>query len=231
MTDERPTDATRGPEGAAPAPEPSSAEPTPMAEPAPTMETAAPMAEPAAPMAAPAPTPAAPPPAAPAAWAAPAAAAVAAPTGQRTTLALVAGILLLIGGVAGIVLGLLVAIVGGSFVASLGDFYAIPDLEGVNSGAFFGGLVAFVGVLVAAYSVAYLLAGIGVIRNSNWARVLGLVVGIISGLIWLSGVGGANAVPDAQGAGSAWAFGLVMFVAHAYIVVALLFFWRTKPAA
>jgi hypothetical protein len=149
--------------------------------------------------------------------------------GERTTLAMAAGILLILGGIGGILLGLLVAIVGGSVVSSLdfSQFSNIPDLKGASPGAVAGGVVAFFGALVVAYSIAYLLAGIGVLRNSNWARVLGIVVGIISGLIWLSGLAGANNTQNAGGAGlfSGFALGI-----HLYIVVVLLLFWRSKPS-
>ena len=217
------------PEGAPMMPEGDAA---PMADAAPVAD-AAPMAPPPMappPMAPPplapyvnAPPPIAPPAMAPTAppaiaWAAPAAAAPV--KGERTVLALIAGILLLIGGIGGILIGLLIAVVGGTFISNLGDFGNIPDLKGANAGAVVGGVVAFVGAIIVAWSVAYLLAGIGVIRNSNWARVLGIVVGIISGLVWLSGATST----------SGGLFALIGLGIHAYIVVALLFFWRTKPA-
>ncbi len=155
---------------------------------------------------------------------------VVATKGERTTLAMAAGILLILGGIGGILLGLLVAIVGGSVVSSLdfSQFSNFPDLKGASPGAVFGGVVAFFGALVVAYSIAYLLAGIGVLRNSNWARVLGIVVGIISGLIWLSGLVGANNTQNAAGSAGAGLFSLFALGIHVYIVVVLLFFWRAK---
>ncbi|HUW17575.1 MAG TPA: hypothetical protein VMW94_10900 [Actinomycetes bacterium] len=144
--------------------------------------------------------------------------------GKRTALAMVAGILLLIGGVGGGLLGLLVTI-GGTFLSSLDlrEFNDIPGLNGANAGTLVGATFAIVGIIVIAYSVAYLLAGIGVLRNSNWARVLGIVVGIISGLIWLP------AVANAGGGGGI--FAIVVLAVHVYIVVVLLFFWRSKATA
>ncbi len=193
---------------------------------------------PAAPAAPAAPTPIAPAAPAPAAptppvgWEAPPV--VVAAKGERTTLALAAGILLLLGGIGGILLGLLVAIVGGSVVSSL-DFSRygnIPDLNGADPGAVAGGVVAFLGALIVVFSIAYLLAGIGVVRNSNWARVLGIVVGIISGLFWLSGLLNANGPQNAAGSGGAGLFLILALGIHVYIVVALLFFWRSRaPAA
>jgi hypothetical protein len=171
------------------------------------------------------------------AWAAPAA--VVDVKGKRTFLAGIAGALLLVGGILGILLGLLVAFVGGAFFANFeqfgGGFPEFPELEGADPGAVFGGVIAFIGFIVVAYSVAYLLAGIGVLRNSNWARVLGIVVGIISGLIWLSGVSNAN-LADAGGGAGSMIFAVVMLAIHAYIVLALLFFaafadWRRSSSA
>lgn len=170
-----------------------------------------------------APPPVAPPPAV--AWQAPPPAV--AMKGQRTPLAMVAGILLLLLAIGGGLLGLLIIVVGGTIISSLGsDLTNIPGYNG-DPAALVTGVFAFIGILIIAYSVAYLLAGIGVLRNSNWARVLGIIVGIISGLIWLGGVtGGGN-----SGAAGGGLFSIVLFAIHAYIVVALLFFWRTKPAA
>jgi uncharacterized membrane protein (DUF2068 family) len=181
----------------------------------------------------PAPPPIAPPatPTPPVGWQAPPV--VVATKGQRTGLAMAAGILLILGGIGGILLGLLVAIVGGSVVSSLdfSQFNNSPDLNGANAGALAGGVVAFFGAVVVAYSIAYLIAGVGVLRNSNWARVLGIILGVISGLIWLSGFANANNAQGTAGAAGGGLFSLVALGVHVFIVVVLLFFWRTKPTA
>jgi hypothetical protein len=199
------------------------------------------LASPAAPDVAPEPPPvvAAPvvpppvvaPPPPPVGWQAPPA--VVAVKGQRTGLALGAGILLILGGIGGILLGLAVALIGGS-VASNFDFSRFSnstDLNGVDPGSIAGGVVAFFGAVVVAYSIAYLLAGIAVVRNANWGRVLGIILGIISGLIWLSGLSSANSAGTATSAASGGLFSIVAVAIHVYIVVALLFFWRSKPTA
>lgn len=205
MTDQPTPEGTPQPDAASP-----SSEPPPLAPLVAAAATPPPMPA-AAPM-----TAAVPPPAV--AWqAAPPAAPV---KGQRTTLAMVAGILLLLLAIGGGLLGLLVVVLGSAFVSSLGDIGNIPGYNG-DPAAIVGGVVAFFGLVIVAYSVAYLLAGIGVLRNSNWARVLGIVVGIISGLIWLSGVSSSNGA----------VFSIIMLAIHAYIVVALLFYWRTKVTA
>lgn len=212
MTDER------GPEGApAPDAEPAAAAPAPDAEPA-----APPPLAPYVTGAASPPPPVAPP---AIAWT-PAPAYTVPATGQRTTLAALAGVLLLIGGILGGLAGLAVAIIGGSFAATLGDLVEIPGLTGDDSGAVFSGVIAFVGVLIFIYSLVYVFAGIGVLRNRVWGRIMGLTVGILSGVIWLGTVA-TPAQPDVQQSivGSLLALGV-----HVYIVVALLLFWRSRPA-
>jgi hypothetical protein len=148
--------------------------------------------------AAPEPAPASPPPAAPAVtWAPPPAAPAA--TGQRTILAALAGILLLLGGILGGLAGLAVMLVGGSFAQALRDYIQVPGLEGADAATVLGGVVAFFGAVILVYSLVYLLAGIGVLRNRGWGRVMGLTVGILSCLIWLSGLSGSGTSP-ARGA-------------------------------
>lgn len=200
MTDERP------PEGApAPAPAPGT-EPPPLA-PYVAQPTSA------------APPPIAPPVAQPAVtWQAPAP--VVAVPGGRTGLAAAAGIILLILGILGGLMGLFVAVVGGSLAASLGDMVEIPGLS--DPRGVVGGVVAFFGILVVVYSLVYLFAGIGILRSRNWGRILGLIVGIISGLIWLGGLGQTDQanIP----------FTIIMLGLHAFVVVVLIMFWRTKTA-
>jgi hypothetical protein len=194
-------------------------EQTPAGEPAPSADPPplAPLVQQAA---APAPPPIAPPPIAPpVAWAAapPAAMVV---KGGRTTLAAIAGVMLLILGLIGGLLGLFVAVVGGSIVSSLGDIVAI---EGINDpGSVIGGMVAFFGIIVVVYSLVYVLGGIGILRSRGWGRVMGLTVGILSGLIWLGGLGQSDTAN--------LPFTIVMLGIHAYVVVVLIMFWRNRTA-
>jgi hypothetical protein len=214
---------TEPPSGAAPDPVPPVS-----ADTEPFVPAAPPAAAPVSPEPAP-PAPTAPVP--PVGWQAPPV--VVATKGERTTLALAAGILLILGGIGGILIGLLVAIVGGSVVSSIdfSQFNNAPDLNGANPGALAGGVVAFIGAVVVAYSIAYLLAGVGVVRSSNWARVLGIILGIISGLLWLSGLANANHAQNVAGAsGGGILFSVLALGVHVYIVVALLFFWRNRSS-
>jgi hypothetical protein len=145
---------------------------------------------------------------------------------RRTGLAAIAGVILIVLGLLGALLGLFVALVGSAVVSSVRDYLQIPDLEGADAGSIVGGFIAFVGVLVLLYSVAYLLGGIGVLRSAGWGRTLGLIVGILSGLIWLSSLSNIGAASS----GSAGLGTIVMFAAHAYIVVVLLFYWKGRPS-
>lgn len=168
----------------------------------------------------PAPTPAAaPPPVAPPVTWAPAPAAVAAP-GSRTGLAAAAGIILLILGILGGLLGLFVAVVGGSIASSLSDLVEIPGIS--DPSGVVGGVVAFFGILIVVYSLVYLIGGIGILRSRNWGRVLGIIVGILSGLVWLSGLGQADRAN--------LPFTIIMLGIHVYVVVVLAMFWRTRTA-
>lgn len=200
-------------------------EPTPTGEP---MQSADP--PPLAPLvqqaAAPAPPPPVMPP--PVAWGAPPVAVAAA--GRRTTLAAIGGVLLIILGILGGLLGLMVAVFGSSIVGQLdldqfgGDFTGsgINDPAAVVSGA-----IAFVGIVVVLYSLVYLIGGIGIVRSRGWGRVMGLIVGILSGIFWLLSLTGGG---SSSGAASGIGFVLVMLAIHVYVVVVLFMFWRNKTA-
>lgn len=166
--------------------------------------------------------PAAPPP--PVAWAAPPAVVVAG--GGRTTLAAIAGVGLIVLGVLGILFGVAVAVLGSSVVnqfdlSQYGDFGNINDPGAVISGA-----IAFVGIIVILYSLVYLIGGIGIVRSRGWGRVMGLIVGILSGIFWLLSLSGGGA----NSAGNSLVFPLIMVLIHAYVVVVLIMFWRNRTA-
>jgi len=219
MTDERP-------EGTLP-PDPDFATPSP----APAPSWGAP-AQPPPPPLAPIVNQAPAPPASPAgqqpavAWAAPAPAV--AVQGGRTGLAAVAGIALLILGILGALIGLLVFAVAG-MVGSLGSGGFFDEVPGMPPGfeTAIGGFVVVLGVIILVYSLLYVIGGIGVLRSRGWGRVIGIVVGIISGLIWIS----AATTPAPGGEQSSVLFAFVLLAVHAYIVVVLIAFWRSKATA
>lgn len=152
-------------------------------------------------------------------WQAPAPAAAVGVRAPRTTLSAIGGVTLLALGIIGMLFGVLL-LAGAALVSQLAtDFVGeIPGLpEDVSTGSIVGGVVAFFAVLVIAYSVAYILGGIGVLRSAEWGRWLGIVVAAISGLIW---AGGLNNASDGFG------FSLVLFLLHLYVFVVLIFRWR-----
>ncbi|NJD29165.1 MAG: hypothetical protein FIA92_12825 [Chloroflexi bacterium] len=168
--------------------------------------------------------PRSPPPAQPAVqWQAPApAAAMPGARPPRTTLSAIGGVALLALGIVGILFGALF-LAGAAFVSQIaGDFIGeIPDVpDGVTAGGIVGGVIAFFAVLVLAYSVAYILGGIGVLRSAEWGRWLGIVVSVISGLIWASGMSSGS---------DGFGFAVVMFLIHLYVFFVLVFRWR-EPA-
>jgi hypothetical protein len=143
----------------------------------------------------------------------------------RTTLSAVAGVALLALGIIGLLFGILF-LASATFVAQLVTDFAgqVPGVpEGMTVEQLVGGVLGFLGVLVIAYSTVYLLGGIGVLRSSEWGRVLGLIVAIISGLIWGSGLSGTGS--------EGFAFTLAMFLIHLYVFFALAFKWRQPMAA
>lgn len=203
MTEERPSEA----EGMPPSPMPDA--PPPGAPPASTPPTYTP---PPVPPPAPQPT---------VAWAPPPAASAA--VGQRTTLSLAAGILLVIFGALGVLFSLAVLTIGREFMKSF-DFSSIPGMEpGADPSAIVTGVITFLGIFVLACSTLYIVGGVGVMRSKNWGRVIGIIIGILAGLLWLGSV--------ANGSRGDVAFALVLLALHAYIAIALLFFWRNRAPA
>ena len=213
MTEERPTEPNAAPEETTVTPPP-----MPDAPAAPAAYTPPPVPPPAY-----TPPPAAAQPAV--AWAPPPAPGAAA--GQRTSLSLAAGILLVVLGVLGGLLSLLILTIGRE-VAQQFDFTNLPgvDTGGADVGAIAGSAVTFVGILLLVFSAFYIIGGIGTIRSRDWGRVLGIIIGILAGLFWLASIGGGGS----SGRGDL-VFPLVLLAIHAYVAVALLFFWRTRAPA
>ena len=159
-------------------------------------------------------------------WA-PAPAAAASNPGDVTVWAKIAGVVLVIGGILGGLAGIGLAVFGSAVVQMVEDAGAMPDFEGnLDPAAVITGTIVFFGIVIILYSLVYLFGGIGVLRSRNWGRVLGLIVGIISGLLWLGGL----SAPDRPGVRDSTIFSLIFFGIHAYIVVALIFLWRRRSA-
>jgi hypothetical protein len=159
------------------------------------------------------------------AWAPPPA--TTAPVGQRTTLSLAAGILLVVLGVLGALFSLAVLTIGREVMKQF-DFSGIPGMEGAaDPNAIVTGVITFLGIFVLACSTFYIVGGVGVMRSKNWGRVIGIIIGILAGLIWL----GSVAQVGRGGPRDDVSFAIVLLVVHAYIAITLLFFWRNKAPA
>jgi hypothetical protein len=164
-----------------------------------------------------------PPPQPAAAWAPPPATAAVVP---RSPLALAAGILLALLGVLGALASLALLTIGREFIRQF-DFSSLPGLEKVNDpGGFVESAATFGGILLLACSAFYIIGGVGVMRSRNWGRVIGIVISILAGLFWLGSVGTGSRA----GAGD-MSFELVLLAVHAYVAVALLFFWRSRATS
>jgi hypothetical protein len=144
--------------------------------------------------------------------------------GPRSTLSLAAGILLVVLGALGVLIAIAMLTVGRQLIAQI-DFSGMPGVEGVNDpNALAEGFLAFAGIVLLVCSTFYVVGGVGAMRSKNWGRVIGVVIGVLGGLFWLVGL--ANGSPRGTG------FVFVLLAIHAYVLVALLFFWRTRaPAA
>jgi hypothetical protein len=190
----------------------------PEGTPAPSTEPVAP--PPLAPYVNQAPPPQPPPIMQPAAtWAAPPPAM--APRAGRSGLAAGASGILIVLGILGLILGVL-AFAGTAFFSQLaGDLGGtIPGLpEGTDAGDIIAGAFAFVAVIIIAYSLVYIIGGIGVWRGTGWGRGIGLTVAILSGLFWLAGLSGG-------GERGGLVFVAIMLALHAYVFFVLAFRYR-----
>jgi hypothetical protein len=152
--------------------------------------------------------------------------AVTQPTGERTTLSLAAGILLVILGVLGVLASLAALTIGRQLIRQF-DLSTIPGLERLNDpGAFVDSVLTFGAIFLLVCSTLYVVGGVGVIRSKSWGRVVGIVIAILAGLLWLGSFASIGRAPRDD-----TTFALVLLVLHAYIAIALLFFWRRKTAA
>lgn len=149
-----------------------------------------------------APTPMTPPPAPPPAMPAP---------HGRPGLVTGAGIAMIVMGGLITLLGLLTLLLGGLFggVAGAIEFRA-PGFGGF-AGLAAGILIVFA-VILLAIGILDIVAGANVLGRRGWARITGIVLAVILGLISLGGIGGAN------GSGT---FSVVWLVVNGFIIWAL----------
>ncbi|CAN5736417.1 hypothetical protein BH24CHL6_BH24CHL6_13810 [soil metagenome] len=107
-----------------------------------------------------------------------------APRPARPVAVTLTGIFYIIVGVLAGLAGLIATVLGGA----IGGL----DLEEFGQfGGFFGGAIVVVGVIILVVAVLFLASGIGILAGKNWARVLGIVLGVIFAVFGLLGILGS----------------------------------------
>jgi hypothetical protein len=131
---------------------------------------------------------------------------------------------------------------GSLFLVIVGAFIVLAGVIVVAGGAAIGGLAggqtfgnavagiaAVFGVIILTIGVLHILSGIGAWRGAGIARVMGIILAILFGLISLAGAGGTtdpNGVSQSSGV-----VGWVVAIGYVYTAVVLIFLWKQKPAA
>jgi hypothetical protein len=163
-----------------------------------------------------APPPIDPAPETPSAWQPPA---PVAPAGERAVsrpgAVTAAGVVLIVSGVLVGLLGLLF-VLGGSLIGSMGDAPELQDqLAGVPPA--FGGFIATIGLIVVIYGIAQIVTGIYVFPGKSWARIAGLILAVLGGLLALLGM-----LPGEQGVNAVGiVVSLLVVAAYAFTAWAL----------
>lgn len=138
-----------------------------------------------------------------------------------------AGAVLLVLGVLGLLLGVLF-FAGTAFFAQLAGDLGMGQIPGLPPGTdtadIVAGAFAFIGVIVIAYSLLYIVAGFGVLQGRGWGRGIGVTVAVLSSLFWLAGLAGGG---DQGGL----VFAAILLGLHVFVLVALTFRWRTAAVA
>ena len=121
-----------------------------------------------------------------------------------------AGITLMVLGVLTLLLGLILLLGAALFAGASGPVNdELPGMGGFF-GAFAGVIFVFV-IIVAAFGVLQLVSGIKVMAGRSWARITGIVVAAIAGVMALAGIGNADGA----------AINLVLVAANAFVIFAL----------
>jgi hypothetical protein len=126
-----------------------------------------------------------------------------------------AGVVLIVCGVLVGLLGLLF-VLGGSLIGSMGD---VPELQDQLAGvpAAFGGFIATIGLIVVIYGIAQIVTGIYVFPGKSWARITGLILAVLGGLLALLGM-----LPGEQGVNASGILvSLLVLAAYAFTAWAL----------
>ena len=91
---------------------------------------------------------------------------------------------------------------------------------------FLRGLLVVLAVIIRLYGLGELAAGIGILAKRQWARILGLVLALIAGLLTTLALLGSARAEDARGRPVCF---LVFAIAYWFIVFALATGGRSVP--
>lgn len=131
---------------------------------------------------------------------------------ERPTTVTAAGITLIVLGALTLLVSLLLLIGVGLFAGVAGSIpeSEIPAGMGGLFGAFAGAIFVIM-LIVAGFGVLQLVSGIQVLGGRSWARVTGIVVAAIAGLLALTGMG----EPEGM------IFSLILLIANGFVIWAL----------
>lgn len=121
-----------------------------------------------------------------------------------------AGITLMVLGVLTLLLGLILLLGAALFAGASGPVNdELPGMGGFF-GAFAGIIFVFV-IIVAGFGVLQLISGIKAMAGRSWARITGIVVAAIAGVMALAGIGNGDGA----------VINLVLVAANAFVIYAL----------
>jgi hypothetical protein len=116
-------------------------------------------------------------------------------------------------------LGLLFALAGAAFPAMRQLPEVAEQLESVPEA--FGVVAIVVGIVLLGWGITQVVAGIFAMRGRSWARIAGIVVGIIGGLVGLAWLVGS--LPNATGSNPVGLAIAALFAgAHVYAIWVLI---------
>ena len=148
-----------------------------------------------------------------------------------TILARLAGLFLVLLGLAWGAIGALL-IVGGSAFRAITDQFGPLNTEATSlttAGNLVGGVIAGLGVVILVLAIVEVLGGIGALLGRTWGRILGIGYSLVFGAFLLMGLTGgtrASELGSNTNAGTGLIVILVMFLLYLYSLVVLLIRWR-----
>jgi hypothetical protein len=148
--------------------------------------------------------------------------------GPVTSLAKIAGLIVLVFGLLWAGIGALI-VLGGAAAKVGGTSAGIPGL-----GNAVGDFLAGFGIVILVIAIVEILGGIGVLLSKEWGRIIAITYSLIFGfgsIFIVAGGANANNVSDTTGGGVALIIGLVFLLGYAYSLVVLMARWRGRATA